>query len=301
MGQALSKAIFMLTLDFELLWGLINIKNERKKGFEETINFLITNKHKVRKSLNKLLQLFEEYRIPTTWATVGYLFHEDWPEEVPPACLPYKDVAKELLLARDVVEEILNNPIEHEIGYHGYTHVVFQESTREVCESEIKEGLNLAKELGIELKSFVFPQNKIAHVDILKRYGFKVYRGGVATKYSQDQNIVLKLIYGGYHTFVAHPVEPEWRDGIWEVKSSMLFLHPYFGSRTLLFKAKHGLDKAIKRKKVFHVHMHPHDVVLCESLMDSLDKFLKYVAKRRDEGKLSVMTMGQLAMTIGRK
>lgn len=306
------KPIFIISLDLELLWGLINAKD---KSAKKIINILLNNKDKVRKGIDMLLSIFEKYRIPATWATVGHLFldhcekidgipHKHMPRPRPDWYDkdPCTNINKDpLFYGKDIIEKIISSNIEHEIGYHSFSHVIFPECSREVCEAEIREGIKLAKEFGIKLNSFVFPENKVAHVDILKKYGFKIYRGRVATRYDKDQNIILRLIYGSFHTFVAYPVEPEWKDGIWEIKSSMLFFHPYFGSHTLLFKAKHGIDRAIKTRRVFHIHMHPHDIVLCRSLIFSLEKLLKYVAKRRDEGKLLVMTMGQLATIMGGK
>jgi len=153
---------------------------------------LIKNEDKkVRGCIDTLLSLFEKYNIPATWAVVGHLFlnHCEKEDGIPHKDMPrFKenwyssdhctDIQRDpLYYGRDIVEKILSNRIEHEIGYHSFSHVIFSECSREVAEAEIKMGDKLAKEFGIALKSFVFPKNNIGHVDVLKKNGFKIYRG----------------------------------------------------------------------------------------------------------------------------
>jgi hypothetical protein len=90
---------------------------------------------------------------------------------------------------------------------------------------------------------------------------------------------------------IAPPAEPKWRDGIWEIPSSMCFCDPKI-KFSVLPRAKLGLCRAIKAKKVFHIFLHPHNLLMYPSLKDDLDKFLSFVAKKRGEGKIEVMTMG---------
>ena len=60
---------------------------------------------------------------------------------------------------------------------------------------------------------------------------------------------------------------------------------------SVLWRAKLGLYWAIRTKKVFHVFLHPHNLLLYPSLKNDLDRFLEIVAKKRDEGRIKVMTM----------
>lgn len=93
---------------------------------------------------------------------------------------------------------------------------------------------------------------------------------------------------------IAPPAEPKWMDGIWEIPSSMFFCDPQI-KFSVLPRAKIGLYRAIRSKKAFQVFLHPHNLLMYSSLKDDLDKFLGTVAKKRDEGKIEVMTMGELA------
>ena len=99
---------------------------------------------------------------------------------------------------------------------------------------------------------------------------------------------------------IAPPTEPKWMDGIWKIPSSMYFCDPQI-KFSLLPRAKLGLYRAIRAKKVFHIWLHPHSLLLYPSLKDDLDKFLGVVAKKRDDGKIEVMTMGEFVVALDEK
>lgn len=87
---------------------------------------------------------------------------------------------------------------------------------------------------------------------------------------------------------------------ILEIPSTTIFYDPLI-KLSLLPRAKIGLYRAIKSEKVFHIYLHPHSLLMYSSLKNDLDKFLTFVAKKRDEGKVEVMTMGQFAEVMGAK
>ena len=305
MTKELNKSIFIISIDTELLWGYAAYPSQ------EAVSLMKNDSKKVRGCINTLLNLFKKHNIPATWAVVGHLFldhcecedripHKDMPrfKEDWYSSDPCTDIQKDpLYYGKDIVEEILSNQIEHEIGYHSFSHVVFSECDREVAEAEVKEGIRLAKEFGIALKSFVFPENKIGHVDVFKENGFKIYRGENLGRYDPNQSVLIRKFNGGIDKMIAPLAEPKWMDGIWEIPSSMMFCDPQI-KFSVLPRAKIGLYRAIKSKKVFHIFLHPHDLLTYSSLKDDLDKFLSFVAKKRNEGKIEVMTMGTFAEVL---
>jgi hypothetical protein len=64
----LSSGILVISLDFELYWGVRDVF-----ALEEYASNLLG----VRKVVPAVLQLFDQYGIHATWATVGFLFSED--------------------------------------------------------------------------------------------------------------------------------------------------------------------------------------------------------------------------------
>ena len=305
MTKELNKSIFIISLDTELLWGYAGYPSSKE------VSLMKSDDKKVRGCIDILLNLFEQHNIPATWAVVGHLFldhcecedgvpHKDMPrfKENWYSTDPCTDIQKDFLYyGKDIVEKILSNRIEHEIGYHSFSHVVFSECSREVAEAEVKEGIKLAKEFGITLKSFVFPENKIGHADILRENGFKIYRGENLGRYYPNQSFLIRKFNGGIDKMIAPLAEPKWKDGIWEIPSSMCFCDPQI-KFSVLPRAKIGLYRAIRSKKVFHIFLHPHSLLMYPSLKDDLDKFLGIVSKKRDEGKIEVMTMGEFCEVL---
>ena len=291
---------FIISLDTESIWGYVAYPSHKDIGM------LKRDDTKGRGCVDILLNLFEKHNIPATWAVVGHLFldhceceeglpHRDMPrfKENWYSSDPCTDIKRDpLYYGKDIVEKILSNRIEHEIGYHSFSHVVFSECSREVAEAEIKKGIKLAKEFGITLKSFAFPENKIGHVDILKGYGFKIYRGENLGRYDPNQSFLIRKFNGGINKMIAPLAEPKRRGGIWEIPSSMCFYDPQI-KLSVLPKVKLGLYRAIRSKKVFHIYLHPHNLLMYPSLRDDLDKFLAVVSKKRDAGEIEVMTMGK--------
>jgi hypothetical protein len=305
MIKVLNKPIFIISLDVESIWGYAAYPSHKE------IDLLKRDDKNGRGCIDILLNLLGRHNIPTTWAVVGHLFldhcecedrmpHKDMPrfKEDWYSSDPCTDIQRDpLYYGTDIVEKILSNRIEHEIGYHSFSHVVFSECSREVAEAEIKKGIKLAKEFGITLNSFVFPENKIGHIDVLKENGFKIYRGENLVRGAINQSFLMRKFNGGIDKMIAPPTEPKWMDGIWEIPSSMFFCDPQI-KFSLLPRAEIGLYRAIKSKKVFHIWLHPHNLLMYPSLKDDLDKFLAFVAKERDGGKIEVMTMGGFAKML---
>jgi len=308
MVREIDKPTFIISLDTELIWGCIAAPSSK------VVSLMKADKKKGRGCIDILLSLFEKYNIPATWAIVGHLFldhcekkngiahknmsrfKKDWYSSD-----PCTNIQKDpLYYGKDIIAKILSSSVKHEIGYHSFSHVVFSECSQEVAEAEVKEGIKSAEEFGITLKSFVFPENKIGHIDLLRKYGFEIYRGKNLGRYDLSQNILIQKFNGGIDKIIAPPAEPKWMDGIWEIPSSMFFCDSQI-KFSVLPRAKIGLYRAIRSKKVFHIFLHPHNLLLYPSLKNDLDKFLRIVAKKRDEGKIEVMTMGEFAEVLNGK
>jgi hypothetical protein len=197
-----------------------------------------------------------------------------------------------LYFGKDILQRILSSTIEHEIGYHSFSHAIFSEIERKQAEVEIKAGVEIAKQYGLCFKSFVYPQNEIGHVDILEKYGFIIYRGRTS-RYEKLSRISQKAD-GLINETIASSVKPERRNGIWEIRSSMMFCDPTYPF-TLLPRAKLGLWRTIRSNMVFHIWMHPWNLLQYGSLSCDFEKFVEYVSRKRDEGKIDVMTMKGLA------
>lgn len=291
--------MFILSADFELLWA--DKCQDHKEG-----RFLAAHQNRVREDIYALLRVLERYDVPSTWAVVGHLFldhcdkHNGIPHPHMPrfterwySCDPCTDIERHpLFYGRDIVQRIVASPVENELGYHSFSHVRFSECDRTVAEAEISEGLKIASECGFSLKSFVFPQNRIGNVQVLKEHHFKIYRGPNRAGMHVNKTLLRRAPLYLLTNLIPPPVEAIWREGIWELPSSMKFNSAFLSA--LPFKAKNGIEKAIKEKKIFHVFIHPEDFVANPVLLDKFDHMLQFVAKKRDQGQIKVTTMGRL-------
>jgi hypothetical protein len=67
---------------------------------------------------------------------------------------------------------------------------------------------------------------------------------------------------------------------------------------TVVSRAKRGLRAALRHNMIFHLWLHPQDLLLDPGLASKLDTFLALVAQQRERGALEVMTMGELATVL---
>jgi hypothetical protein len=265
---------------------------------------------KLRECINFLIKILEEHQVPATWAIVGHLAIDPsnkciqqgnllWGHEsrltkphVFDVCAHTYDNSL-LYLEKDIFEKILLSGAGHEIGYHSFSHAIFSRISKKAADLEMRAGVEVANQLKISFKSFIFPQNEIGHIDLLKRYGFLIYRGETL-RYCENRAHMLNKFNGMIDEIVAPPLMPEWKDGIWELPSSMQFCDPKYPF-TLFPRAKLGLWRAMRSNMVFHIWMHPWDLLRYGALSQDFERFIVYVSKKRNEGKIEVMTMQDFA------
>jgi hypothetical protein len=304
--MSIGKPVFILSLDLELLWGLINTRSYRAIRLLKRVGGV-----RLRERIDAVLSVLEMYQIPATWAVVGHLLLDPCHEQSDVSCkhkprftnLHSFDICANscdntLYFGRDIVEKILSSTVGHEIGHHSFSHPLFSQISEEVADSEIKAGMETAEHFGIILKSFVFPQNKIGHIDVLKKYGLLVYRGETLMQ-SSLRSRSLNKVNGLINEMIAPPVMPKWKNGIWEIPSSMYFSDPKYPF-SLLPRAKLGLWRAIRSNMVFHVWMHPWNLLEYKALGRDFKLFMDYVSRKRNEGKIVVRTMGDFAICLNR-
>lgn len=172
---------FIFSLDTELATGRFDQDKDRKKRF--SIDGI-----RERQSINRLIDLFEEYNIVGTWAIVGHLLYDrceycevcpmmDWKgryssfEEVYGTNNP-------LWYGSDIIESLHTRGPRQEIAFHGYSHKIFDENQMSVQEAEIEaqEWLRVAKRKGVVPHAVAFPRQVVGHLDILRKAGFTCYR-----------------------------------------------------------------------------------------------------------------------------
>lgn len=297
----LEKPIFIVSIDLELAWGFILHPENR------ILKLLQSDIPKAKRTIDRLLNLLSMYDIQSTWAVTGHLLLE--PEEgkiFNNASMPqfkegwldwdtYSEISnKPLYNGKELVEKILSSSTKHEIGLHSFFHLPFSSCSHTVADAEIQQGIQIANKLGVSFKSFVFPENKIGHLDVLKNHGFQIYRSKDATRYANNMIFPVRKLAGAIDKIIAPPVFPSFHNGMWEIPGSIYYFDPQTPF-ALFPRAKLGLMRAIRSKKVFHIWLHPWNLLLYESLEKDLESLLRIAAEHRDAGNIQNLTMGKLA------
>lgn len=283
------KGALVITADFELGWGWCYSKgNENPSGMAQ----------RARKNFPVLMNMFEAYRMPVTWATVGHLFlrtctkrSHTWMHRIPyfeSKNLKYDrgdwfdvdpytdwDRAREWY-GPDLIETILNSRIAHEIGCHTFSHIDFSytKCPPEVAEDEMKACIDAAKKWGIALKSFVFPAGTYGHFEMLKKYGFTNYR--------------MKLNYDLTYPFVD-------QHGLIVLPSSSSLENNGLGwsADYCIKRYKKYIDKAIQNEVLCHFWFHPS---VDEWFLNNVfPHIVRYAAELRDKNLLCIETAGTVA------
>ncbi len=319
-----NKGQFVLSLDFELHWGVWDVTSINKYG-----SHIIG----VQKVIPRLIEVFDAYDIKATFATVGFLFAKDKAELTAnlPAQLPsyadsnYNVYEKEFSA---IGSNELDDPYHfgfslfeqlkqsnNEIGSHSFSHYYCLEEgqTEKDFEADVLAAVHIAKKNEVTLKSFVFPRNQTneAYLQILYKHGFTNYRGNPTSwiyaprKFRAEVPFIrlcrlldTYLPISGYntHTITSHAGMPV------NIPASR-FLKPYVPKLRLFEKLRmHRIKKemtvAAQKNQLYHLWWHPHNFgVNLEENIAFLSSLLEYYKKLQHAYGFSNLTMEEVAMS----
>ena len=161
--------IFTISLDFELYWG---VRNSR------TLIDYKGNLLGVKNEIKKILNIFNDYNIHATWATVGFLFFpnikelrkcyaDELPTYVNSKFNPYEyidnnDNLQNLYHFAPELLKIICKYNGQEIGTHTFSHYYCLENgqTIEQFKQDIYSAIIIARNIQLKIKSLVFPRNQ---------------------------------------------------------------------------------------------------------------------------------------------
>jgi hypothetical protein len=276
-AKSFDRGIFMFTLDTEIAWGMKGDKNWQKE-FENT-----------RQVVDGLLKLLDKYQISATWAFVGELMREG---------------DDRLYHAPEMLKSVMDCSTPQEIGCHSFSHPVMDDAAfmADDMDKELSSCVETAKSVGVELKSFVFPQNKIAHIDRLSRFGFVCYRGKDKSWYAKFPKFLNKLAHVvDEYLLIAPPTgTPVRRGEVLEIPGGYFYPHKRGWAKLLpvsfrVRKAVKGLRKASDKRQIFHLWTHPFNLASDpKELLHGLETIFKEVAQMREKGQIEVRTMKQI-------
>ena len=315
---------FVISLDFELMWGVRDKKNKENYG-ENIIG--------VHKVIPKLLKIFRKYDIKATFSTVGLLFFETKMEllaTIPtikpiyknPNLSPYnghfdglgRDYKSDMYhFAPELIKEIQKYP-EQEIGTHTFSHYycLEQGQTIDAFKADIKSAISVAKKYNIPLTSLVFPRNQFNddYLKICLELGIFCYRGNehswlYKAKNGDDETYfrrALRLLdaylnLSGHNCYSDQFLKSKMPINI----PSSRFLRPYSSKIKIidglrLYRIKSGITYAAKNNLTYHLWWHPHNFGINQDENFSfLEKILKHYQFLNNKYNFQSYTLSTLA------
>lgn len=317
-APALVRGAFVISIDTELAWGEADRRGPAHTG---------RSYEREREVIGRILEVFDRHGISATWAVVGHLFLDgcqkgpdgphpevaragyDWLEgdwfDIDP-CSSAGDAPS--FYGPDIVDAILACPTPQEIGSHSFSHLIVDDPacSPEVFASDLDAAASVAARRGVELRSFVYPRNGVAHLEELAAHGFRSYRGRRATPaFAGRPSWQRRVLYTADRVHplrgsAAYPARHEC--GLWNIPQSYYLFGPIKSRR--LVPTSHQrrpvvrLRQAARHRSLFHMWFHPHNVIATPGALATLDHICAAAARLRDAGRLDVLTMGALTTRL---
>lgn len=294
----------VVSLDFELYWGMRHLP---------WVKDYLPNLVGARRAIPAILDLFKEYGIHATWATVGFLFFDRTSQLLgaAPTCRPhYKDSrlsayddlpsptecesSDSIFFAPSLIRRIAETP-NQEIATHSFSHYYCLEDGADVAsfKADLDAALSTARTSNLAIKSLVFPNNEERRDFLVEcaEAGIVAYRANPSSWLYRaaahaDQTVVRRIgrLLDAYLPLSGDNCEnwPLAGDVPASIPASR-YLRPY--SRPLrlfepirLRRIKKGLTAAAKKAQLYHLWWHPHNfghdlAENCRGLRQILDHY----------------------------
>jgi peptidoglycan/xylan/chitin deacetylase (PgdA/CDA1 family) len=317
------QGVFIISLDFELYWGIHG--NRTLESYKD-------NLLGVYSAVPALLELFNEYKISATWATVGFLFFKTRDELK--KCFPDKKPAyiNDKLSPYEHINNIGRNAQEdpfhyapsllkmiasfpgQEIGTHTFSHYRCLERGHDVdaFRDDLDSAIRVARQYNTTLESLVFPVNQFnsEYVSVCREMGITAYRGNESSwiysaRNTEDESLLRRgfrlldayVNISGHNSYSLESITKEFPFNI----PSSRFLRPYSKKLTILEPLRlrrilSDLTYAARNGHVYHLWWHPHNFgVYLEENITFLRKILEHYSKLKGSYGMRSLNMGQLS------
>lgn len=274
---------FVISLDFELYWGMFDRVSIADYG---------DNIKGERVAIPMTLEVFRKYNLHATWALVGmatFNNSDDLRAAFPSMVPTYTDqnlssyrhfesgvVGKDETIdpyhhGADLVHQIMETPYQ-EIGSHTFSHYYCLEpgQTKEQFAADLDAEARL-----FPARSIVFPRNQVnpLYLPLCKERGIHSYRGTeehylYAPRPQDEETFFIRgtrlvdhyLPISGHNTY---PLSVVMEQGMANVRASR-FLRPYSETLSLfesvrIARIKESMTHAAKHNEIFHLWWHPHN------------------------------------------
>jgi peptidoglycan/xylan/chitin deacetylase (PgdA/CDA1 family) len=316
------KGIFVISLDFELHWGVSETK---------TVNDYKENLNNVRLAIKKMLELFKEYEIHVTWATVGFLFCRNkdeilsfagkvrQPQYTNSRLSNYRllpEIGNDYMqdpyhFGDDVIPLIQSYP-HQEIGTHTFSHYYCLEEGQspEEFADDIDAANAIASEFDLKMTSIVFPRNQYSdqYLQVCVNKGLQAYRGNQTSWLykplaAKGQHLIRRAgrladSYINISGFNSHAKQLK-ETRLYNIPASR-FLRPYssklaFLENMRLKRIKNEMNFAARNNRLYHLWWHPHNFgKYVEENIAFLEKILQHYSLLKQKFSFTSLNMGEI-------
>jgi peptidoglycan/xylan/chitin deacetylase (PgdA/CDA1 family) len=314
----MKKSALVISLDFELVWGLFDhiTIQDKVAYFDNTLEVI-----------PRLLDTFEKNNIHITWAIVGMLFNENWEEWYAnqPSLLPtyenqklnpysYGEQHSKTGLDRFFFAPQLIKAIQslkgQEIGSHTYSHYYCLEKgqTQSQFDADLQQAVSIANKFSIKMESLVFPRNQFneSYLEVCQKNQIKTVRTNpnvwywdanipdtIFTKLTRTGDAYLPL---GKKSYKADSIESSVVVG----QAASRFLRPQHSqsllNTTRVHRIKNEIIQAAKNGEVYHLWWHPHNFGIDpEGAMKALYDIIQVFQQCQQTYGMESLTMRELA------
>lgn len=309
---------FIISLDFELLWGVRDKRSIANYG---------ANLLGVRQAIPGMLALFKQYGVHATFATVGMLachskkaLTDLIPSQLPayadPRLSPFSDLdavgdneqSDPYHFAPSLIQRIRDTE-GMEIGSHTFSHFYCLEpgATPDSFRADMQSAQSAFAQLGIRTQTMVFPRNQYAksYLQQAAASGIRAYRGNPEHPFyrteAQSQEGPLKRLgrlIDAYVDVSGH--NGMQRDSVADLPVNIpasRFLRPHSpGSvwRTALHvrRIQQAMGHCARKGQGYHLWWHPHNFgVHTDFQLGMLKQVLDHYARLRDQFGMRSHTM----------
>ena len=314
----------IVSLDFELFWGMLDAC-----ALEDYRENVLGG----RTAIPRLLELFEKYGIHATWATVGFLFAENYrelkqyfPEHKPSYTQkdlsPYDwfdkigedEQSAPCFYCPGLIRLVSQTPGQ-EIGSHTFCHYYCREAGQTVEEfaADMAAAKRIAADKGYDVTSVILPRNQCEpeYTRVFRELGFTAYRDEENDWIHEKVRFrpLLRLLrladvylpltgQGGYR--------PQKEEGIWNLVGSRMYkpiMKPLIFLEGLkVHRIKAQMRHAAKNNLTFHLWWHPHNIgVLTDAHLKQLEEIFSYYQKLKDWYGMESLNMREAALRLERE
>jgi len=255
----LAKGTVLFSIDVDVGHEDVGIQNQSRNDTNVSSHMSERQIGKIEQmALPLILDSFDHYEIPVTLALRGQLF------DVSPA----------------TVEALMSRSGEYDIGAHGYYHKSLTGLTHHEALHEFEMLREAMQSFNLEPKSFVFPKNAVAHLDLLRAFDYLCFRGP-----------------GGFPRNLMHV---ERTSGLWNVHPSLL-VH----SRSHILTLIKVVDISVRRNLPGHLWFHSWNFGSNASEVKKhvgkvLCPLLAHIRALEDQGRITTSNMKGIAEHIVR-